>query len=103
MTPLHPKAVDRLLANTEPWLSCDDCFEQLDVAVEAALGRAGPLPAAIRVHLAACPVCSEEARSLAALVAGDHGLTPAEALAELDAAVAAGRTRTRCGARRDER
>lgn len=87
MTPLHPKAVDRLLTNTEPWLSCDDCFEQLDVAIEHALDFCTPLAEAVRVHLAACPVCHEEAQSLAALVAGDYGLTPAEAAAALDAAL----------------
>lgn len=92
MTPLHQKAIDRLLANTEPWFSCDDCFEQLDIAIEDALGSTGTLAEAVRVHLAACPVCHEEAQSLAALVAGDYGLVPAEATAQLNAAVAGGRT-----------
>jgi len=85
--PLHPQAIDRLLANTEPWLSCDDCFEQIDVAVEDALGSTASLTETVRVHLAACPVCHEEAQSLAALVAGDYGLTPLEAASRLDAAV----------------
>lgn len=89
MTPLPPQAVDRLLANTEPWLSCDDCFEQLDVAIEAVLGSGVPPAEAVRVHLAACPVCREEAESLATLVAHDYHLAPGEAVRRLDAAASA--------------
>lgn len=85
MTPLQPDAINRLLANTEPWLSCDDCFEQLDLAIEDVLSAAAPLAETVRVHLAACPVCREEAQSLVTLVAPDFGLTPSEAAARLDA------------------
>ncbi|MGH3494220.1 MAG: hypothetical protein ACRDQ1_13460 [Sciscionella sp.] len=82
--PLIPQAIDRLLANTDPWLSCDDCFERLDVAVETALGSQTPLPEEVRVHLRACAVCHEEAQSLAALIGEDGGLTSTEALSRLE-------------------
>ncbi|WP_173924106.1 hypothetical protein [Agromyces sp. Marseille-P2726] len=65
---LTPEAIDRLTANTEPWLSCDDCFEQLDVIIDGLTRSNLPLPDAFRVHLMTCPACDEEARSLAALV-----------------------------------
>ena len=71
----NPEAIDRLTANTEPWLSCDDCFEQLDVIIDGLLRSNEPLPEAFRVHLMACPACDEEARSLAALVGAGDELT----------------------------
>ena len=73
-----PEAIDRLTANTEPWLSCDDCFERLDVVIDGLVHSNHPLPEAFRVHLMACPACDEEARSLAALVGDGDALTLAE-------------------------
>jgi hypothetical protein len=75
---LSREAIDRLTANTEPWLSCDDCFEQLDVVIDGLVRSNLPLPEAFRVHLMACPACDEEARSLAALVGDGDVLTRAE-------------------------
>jgi hypothetical protein len=88
--PLHlsPAAVARLTLDTDPWLSCDDCFERLDEAVEDVLVGA-PLSPPFAAHLRGCPACAEEARSLTALVAPELGLTAMEALTRLDGACAA--------------
>ncbi|NKZ04977.1 hypothetical protein [Actinomadura latina] len=85
--PLTPEAIDRLTTNTEPWLSCDDCFERVDAAIDAILGSDAPLPEDFRVHLLACAVCREEADALAALAADGTGLSAAQAVARLEAAV----------------
>lgn len=86
--PLTPQAITRLLADSEPWLSCDDCFDQLDTAVEVVLEATQPLPVELRVHLSACTVCHEEAQSLATLVGSDRGIAAEEALHRLELAVA---------------
>ena len=85
---LSPAAIARLTANTEPWLSCDDCFDHVDTAVEGLLGSAVPLTPDFRAHLHGCAACREEAQSLVALVADQYGMPAAEGLARLDAAVA---------------
>jgi anti-sigma factor RsiW len=77
---LSPAAVQRLLTSTEPWLSCEDCFELLDEYVEARLADASAAAPAMDVHLAACPACAEEAASLTVLVAGDDDIDPEPAL-----------------------
>jgi len=70
----------RLTLAAEPWLSCDDCFEQVDVYVEHVLaGKAGQMPA-MRAHLIGCAACGEEARSLLLLAAQDQGLDPGPGL-----------------------
>lgn len=86
-TALSSEAIDRLTANTEPWLSCDDCFDDVDAAIEALLGSAVPLAEEFRAHLRGCAACHEEAQSLAALVAEQYNLPAVEAVARLDAAV----------------
>ncbi|MBS1836897.1 MAG: hypothetical protein JST64_04295 [Actinobacteria bacterium] len=90
--PLDPGLVEALTADSDPYLSCDDCFEETDVAVEAVLGtddgRHERFSEAFRVHLLRCPACHDEARSLAELVAAEFGLTPAEATARLEAELA---------------
>ena len=49
---LGPAAVDALLLDTTPWLSCDDCFRLVDRYVEALLSDVDePAPA----ELAAMP------------------------------------------------
>jgi len=83
----RPGTVESLLAATEPWLSCDDCFDGTDTVVEALLATATPLDATFRVHFAACPACLEEARSLATLIAADFDLTEQEAIERLDEAI----------------
>jgi hypothetical protein len=85
--PLTPRAIDDLLTNTDPWLSCDDCFEGHDAVIEALLASDTRPDEPFRVHFNACTACLEEARSLAALVAADHGLSADEALRRLDDAL----------------
>lgn len=61
-----------LTLDTEPYLSCDECFELVDRHVEALRldPDAEPVPG-MTVHLAGCPACAEEAESLLELLAGD--------------------------------
>jgi hypothetical protein len=73
---LEPEVLGRLLVDTEPWLSCDDCFDHVDAYVEQLLaGRLDAMPA-MRVHLGGCPACAEEAATLLLLAATDAGLKP---------------------------
>ena len=86
-TPLSREALAALLTNSDPWLSCDDCFEHQDAVVEHLVASHTPLDERFRVHLNACGACLEEARSLASLLAEDLGLDPAEAVHRLDEAL----------------
>jgi anti-sigma factor RsiW len=66
-------SIARLLGPAGPEILCDECFEQLDVYVDAELGHADPDAAVpgMRAHLEGCPACSEEYESLRALVRQD--------------------------------
>jgi hypothetical protein len=93
MTPrsrnLSSLAATRLTLDPEPYLSCDDCFEQIDVHVEALLSGAAPsLTPQFRAHLIGCAACRDEARSLTELVALDVGVDPETARARFDRALA---------------
>ena len=80
---LTPDAVRQLLTDTEPFLSCDDCFDLVDRFVELTLHDPSARLPAMRAHLAGCPACSEEAESLLRLVAADEGVDPQPALRRL--------------------
>jgi len=82
--PLTPDDVQALTLPTEPWLSCEDCFDLADRYAEALVEDPGTraLPEML-VHLHACAACAEEAESLIRLVAADAGVDPAPALARL--------------------
>jgi len=82
--PLGPREIEQLTLDTEPWLSCDDCFALVDEYVEALL--AGDLTAApaMRAHLRGCPACAEEAATLVVLTAEDTGQDPHPALTLLE-------------------
>lgn len=82
---LTPKAALRLTLAAEPWLSCDDCFEQIDEYVEQVLADKHTGMPAMRAHLAGCGACGEEARSLLLLVAEDEGIDPNPGLRRLAA------------------
>jgi len=70
-----PLAARRLMADPGPYLSCDECFEQVDARVEALVsGAAEPLSPQFRGHLLGCAACLDEAWSLAELAAQDSGL-----------------------------
>lgn len=81
--PLGPRDIEQLSLDTEPWLSCDDCFDLVDEYVEQLVGGATTVPAAMRAHLRGCPACAEEAATLAVLVAEEAGQDPAAALAAI--------------------
>lgn len=83
-------AAQSLLADTEPYLSCDECFDIADRFVESLLRDGTPPGAALKTHLMNCPICLEEAHSLAALVAADFGRSEGDATGMVDAAVWAG-------------
>jgi len=86
---LDPRAAAQLTVKAEPYLSCDDCFEQVDVRVDALVsGVAESLPDAFRAHLIGCAACRDEARSLVELAAQDAGVDAETALARLDRALA---------------
>lgn len=79
-TPLTAAQAVSLTAVSEPWLSCDDCFDQMDRCVEALLHGGRGLDAPMRVHLAGCPACHEEVESLISLATAGHGMSPDQAL-----------------------
>jgi len=83
-TPLSMQAARSLTLDTEPYLSCDDCFDLVDTYVEALLSDPDRDQPAMRTHLAGCAACAEEARSLILLVAEQDGLDPAPALRRLE-------------------
>ena len=84
--PLTPAEALELTRPTEPWLSCEDCFDLSDRYAETLLADPGTteMPEML-VHLRACAACAEEAESLIRLVAADTGVDPAPALARLGA------------------
>ena len=61
---LPPAAVDALLQDTTPWLSCDECFERMDSHAEAVITDPAHVDEAMATHLRGCAACDEEARSL---------------------------------------
>jgi hypothetical protein len=65
------KLLKRLLGPAGPELTCDECFELLDVYVEAELvGEDADLRVpGMRAHLEGCPACAEEHESLRVLAA----------------------------------
>ena len=63
-------AIARLLGPAEPEMFCDECFEQLDVYVDAEHADADAKVPGMRAHLVGCPACAEEYESLK-LLAGD--------------------------------
>ncbi|MET3921402.1 hypothetical protein [Arthrobacter sp. UYEF20] len=80
---LSREAAARLTVAAEPWLSCDDCFEQIDEYVEQVLAGTAVSVPAMRAHLIGCAACGEEARSLLLLVAEDEGIDPGPGLRRL--------------------
>jgi hypothetical protein len=58
--------IARLLGPSEPELSCDRCFEELDRYVEAKLAGADAdrLVPGMAAHLEGCPACRDDHDSL---------------------------------------
>lgn len=81
MTEHHPKTspgldaetIAGLLADTSPYLSCDDCFAQIDEYVERRLADPHFADPAMAAHLAGCGACAEEAETLHELLRQDAG------------------------------
>jgi hypothetical protein len=67
---VKPELIARLLGPAAPEVSCDECFERLDVYVELELAgedAAARLPG-MRAHLEGCPACREDHESLSSAV-----------------------------------
>jgi len=60
----------RALGPAEPELTCERCFEELDryVELERSGADADAAVPGMRAHLAGCPACDEDHRSLLALL-----------------------------------
>lgn len=69
--PLSRSAVDALLRDTTPWLSCEECFDRMDTYAEGVVQGLPPADEAMAKHLGACPACEEEAQSLVDLLRAD--------------------------------
>jgi hypothetical protein len=62
------RLIGRLLGPDGPELTCEECFDQLDLFVEVELAQARPderIPG-MRAHLDGCPACNEDRESLRA-------------------------------------
>jgi hypothetical protein len=70
---LTDDAVAALLVDTEPYLSCDDCFERIDQYVEQRLANPSHHDPEMDIHLTGCGVCADEARTLEDLLRQDAG------------------------------
>lgn len=78
MNPSPPRSLTEvvagLIADSEPYLSCDECFDRICAYVEQTLADPGYVDAPMRTHLLACPVCADEAAALFDLANLDSGL-----------------------------
>lgn len=72
-TPRPSDVVASLLADTDPYLSCDECFGRLDEYVEQLARDPHHDDAAMRIHLLACAACADEADALLELLTADRG------------------------------
>ncbi len=70
---LSAETVGSLLADTSPYLSCDDCFARVDEYVERRLADPEYDDHAMRTHLAGCGACAEEAEVLRELLSSEAG------------------------------
>lgn len=70
---LTVETIGSLLADTDPYLSCDDCFARIDEYVEQTLADPHYEDAAMTAHLAGCGACAEEAATLRELLTNADG------------------------------
>lgn len=68
---LSSGTVAALVVDTEPYLSCDDCFERMDHFVDSRVADPSHSDVEMTTHLAGCGVCAEEASALEELVRSD--------------------------------
>lgn len=74
MTPRTPPTgdvVSRLIADSEPYLSCDECFARLDQYVEQLVRDPHHQDEAMRTHVLNCAACADEAESLLVLISAE--------------------------------
>jgi hypothetical protein len=71
MHDLSPEVIASLLADTSPYLSCDDCFARIDEYVERRVADPRYEDPAMDAHLAGCGACAEEAATLEELLTQD--------------------------------
>lgn len=65
---IPPVVLDSLLLDTSPYLSCDECFDQIDTYVEQLTRDSNHQDLPLQVHLKACGACAEEAETLLELL-----------------------------------
>jgi hypothetical protein len=70
---LSAEQIGSLLADTNPYLSCDDCFARLDAYVERILADPHHQDAGMQAHLAGCGACAQEAEALRQLLSQPPG------------------------------
>lgn len=70
---LTAETIASLLADTSPYLSCDDCFAQIDEYVERRIAEPHYEDPAMAAHLAGCGACAGEAEALRELLSQDAG------------------------------
>lgn len=80
---LTPEAIRRLTMSTEPWMSCDDCFDEIDRYVESVLAGNSHISPRLRAHLIGCSACFEEAWSLLLLAADEQRTKRRQALTRM--------------------
>lgn len=81
-----------LTTDTEPYLSCDACFELVDAHVDDLVSGVGdPLTPEFRAHLVGCAACRDEAWSLLELAGRDAGVAAEILQRRFDRALAAHR------------
>lgn len=68
---LSAETIASLLADTSPYLSCDDCFALIDGYVERVVADPHHQDPVMETHLAACGACAEEATTLRELLIQD--------------------------------
>ncbi len=68
--PLTTTAAERLLVDTSPYLSCDECFARIDEYVDRLASVPGYRDELMETHLRGCGVCADEAAALTELVGG---------------------------------
>jgi hypothetical protein len=69
------KILSRVLGPGAPELTCEQCFDELDRYVELTLAgeQADERIPGMHAHLAGCPACAEDFRSLRDLVSREGG------------------------------
>jgi hypothetical protein len=69
------EVLGRVLGPGAPELTCEQCFDELDRYVELILAeeQADARSPGMRAHLAGCPACAEDFRSLRELVSREGG------------------------------